>query len=90
MMFATFFLAMGLASCSGRRLWVFYLLVPWAVMVCYSRTILRVHSPTDISIGGLEGIIVGILVFLLVRLVLVIALSDPTRSAIQPQDGQAP
>jgi phosphatidylglycerophosphatase B len=90
MMFATFFLAMGLACCSGRRLWVFYLLVPWAVMVCYSRTVLRVHSPTDISIGGFEGIVVGILAFLLVRLVLVIALSDPTRSAIQPRDGQGP
>jgi phosphatidylglycerophosphatase B len=72
MMFATFFLAMGLASCSGRRLFVFYLLAPWAVMVCYSRTVLRVHSPTDISIGGFEGIVVGILAFLLVRSILVI------------------
>lgn len=79
MMFATFFLAMGLAVCSGRRLWVFYLLPPWAVMVCYSRTILRVHSPTDITIGGFEGIVVGVLAFLLVRLIL---------AAASPDDGQ--
>ena len=45
MMFATFFLAMGLTYFSGRRLWVFYLLVLWAVAVCFSRPILRQHIP---------------------------------------------
>lgn len=69
-MFATFFLAVGLALCAGPRLWIFHLLVPWAVMVCYSRTILRVHSPTDISVGGFEGIVVGILAFLVLRWIL--------------------
>ncbi len=70
MMFATFFLAMGLTFFSRRRLWVFYLLVPWAVMVCYSRPILRVHSPTDICIGGLAGVVVGIVAFLVARSIL--------------------
>jgi phosphatidylglycerophosphatase B len=72
MMFATFFLAMGLSYCSGRRLWVFYLLAVWAVAVCLSRPILRVHSPTDICVGGLEGMAVGALTFLLVRGILAI------------------
>ncbi len=70
MMFATFFLAMGLSHFSGKRLWLFYLLLPWAVAVCFSRPILRVHSPTDVCVGGLEGVVVGILAFLLVRWVL--------------------
>ena len=74
MMFATFFLAMGLSHFSGKRLWVFYLLVPWAVAVCFSRPILRVHSPTDVCIGGLEGIVAGTLAFLLVRWVLALLL----------------
>ena len=72
MMFATFFLALGLTFFSGRRLWIFYLLVLWAVAVCLSRPILRVHSPTDICVGGLEGIVAGTLAFLLVRALLAI------------------
>ncbi len=89
MMFATFFLAMGLTFCSGWRLWIFYLLAPWAVMVCYSRTILRVHSPTDITVGGFEGIIVGILAYLLVRSILATASSDHGQS-VQDQPTQSP
>lgn len=81
MMFATFFLGMGFNLCSGRHLWAFYLLVPWAVMVCYSRTILRVHSPTDISIGGLEGVVVGVLAFLLVRSILAAVPNAHSRSS---------
>lgn len=67
MMFATFFLAMGLSYFSGRRLWVFYLLVVWALAVCFSRPILRVHSPTDVCVGALEGVLMGTLAFLLVH-----------------------
>ena len=70
MFFATFFLALALYFLSGWRRWPFYLLVPWAVLVCFSRTILRVHSPTDITVGGLEGVIFGAAAFLLVRTVL--------------------
>lgn len=70
MMFATFFLAMGLSFFSGRRLWVFYLLVAWALAVCFSRPILRVHSPTDVCVGALEGVLMGTLAFLLVHRIL--------------------
>lgn len=66
MLFATFFLAMGLLYCSGRQVWIFYFLVPWALAVCLSRPILRVHSTTDIFVGGLEGLVTGLLAFLLV------------------------
>ena len=72
MMLATFFMAMGLTYFSGRRLWVFYVLVLWAVAVCMSRPILRVHSPTDVCAGGLEGIVAGTLAFLFVRRILVV------------------
>ena len=80
MMFATFFLAMGLSHFSGKRLWVFYLLALWAVAVCFSRPILRVHSPTDVCIGGLEGIVAGIVAFLLVRSVLAVLVPGPAAS----------
>jgi phosphatidylglycerophosphatase B len=72
MMFATFFLGMGLSTFSGRWRWLFYLSVPWAVAVCVSRPLLRVHSPTDVCVGGLEGIVVGILAFLLVQRILAV------------------
>jgi phosphatidylglycerophosphatase B len=67
MTFATFFLAMGLSYFAKGRLWVFHLLVLWAVAVCFSRPILRVHSPTDVCVGALQGIVAGILAFLLAR-----------------------
>lgn len=68
--FATFFVSMALSSLSGWRRWPFYLLVPWAVFVCLSRTVLRVHWPADILIGGLAGIAVGVGGFVLARLLL--------------------
>ena len=67
MLLATTFLALGLTDFSGRRLWVFYSVAVWAVAVCGSRVILRVHSPTDVCVGGFEGIFGGVLCFLLVR-----------------------
>ena len=70
MMFATFFLGLGLGCCTGRRLWPLYLLVVWAVAVCFARPILRVHSPTDVCLGGLEGVLAGVLALELVRRVL--------------------
>jgi membrane-associated phospholipid phosphatase len=66
MLVATVFLALGLSYFSQARLWVFYVLVAWALAVCYSRPILRVHSPTDVCVGGLEGIVCGVLAFLLI------------------------
>jgi len=67
MTFATFFLAMGLVHLEGPRLAPFYLLLPWAVMVCCSRTILRVHSATDVTCGALLGVVVGVTTFVVVR-----------------------
>ena len=72
MMLATFFMAMGLTYFSGRRLWVFYVLVVWAVAVCISRPLLRVHSPTDVCAGGIESIVAGALAYLFVRWILVV------------------
>ncbi len=73
MLCATFFLAMGLDLYLGRRRWPFYVLVLWAILVCYSRTILRVHSTIDVSLGGLEGVVLGALSFLLMRRILAMA-----------------
>jgi phosphatidylglycerophosphatase B len=70
MMFAIFFLALGLRYCSTPRLWAFYVLVAWAVAVCYSRPILRLHSPLDICVGAAEGMVGGVVAFLFVYWVL--------------------
>lgn len=83
MMFATLFLALGLSHFSGKRLWVFYLVVLWAVAVCFSRPILRVHSPADVCIGGLGGVVAGVLAFLLVRGLLAVLLPErPTDATL--------
>ncbi|MEE9356846.1 phosphatase PAP2 family protein [Candidatus Vondammii sp. HM_W22] len=52
--FATFLLMIGTTYLSIKRLWLFYFLLPWALAVCYSRPILRLHTPAGISIGGLQ------------------------------------
>lgn len=70
MTFATFYLSMALSLASGWRRWPFYLLVPWAVCVCLSRPILRVHWPADILIGGFAGIVIGAGGYLLTRFLL--------------------
>jgi len=70
MFFATFFLATGVSYVSIPRRRLFYLLLPWALAVCYSRLVLRVHTPTDITIGGLEGLVLGFMAFLIFRAVL--------------------
>ncbi|MCU7959823.1 MAG: phosphatase PAP2 family protein [gamma proteobacterium symbiont of Bathyaustriella thionipta] len=35
------------------------LLLPWALAVCYSRSLLRLHTPADILLGGLQGLLLG-------------------------------
>lgn len=67
MFLATLFLGLGISYVSPPRKWLFYLMLPWALAVCYSRPILRVHTPTDITVGGLQGIIVGFVALLAVR-----------------------
>lgn len=70
MFFATFFLMLAATYLSFQKLWLFYALLPWALAVCYSRPILRVHTPMDITIGGLQGLLLGLLAWLVTRLLL--------------------
>jgi phosphatidylglycerophosphatase B len=67
MFIATFFLAMGLTWFSLPRLLPFYLLLPWAVCVSYSRPMLWLHTPADIAAGGLEGLVLGVVAYVLAR-----------------------
>jgi phosphatidylglycerophosphatase B len=67
MLFATFFLALGLSCCTGWRRCALAILPLWAVAVCFSRPILRVHSATDVCVGGLEGVVAGVAAFLVAR-----------------------
>ena len=67
MTIATFFLAWGLSSLRGWRRQITFALVPWAVLVCYSRPILRVHSPTDVLTGASEGVVVGLAAYAVCR-----------------------
>ena len=61
MFIATFLLMIGASCLTTKRFWLLYLLLPWALAVCYSRPVLGVHTPTDVLIGGMQGIVVGIL-----------------------------
>jgi phosphatidylglycerophosphatase B len=70
MFFATFFLMLAATYVSSSRLWLFYALLPWALAVCYSRSVLRVHTPMDITIGGLQGLLLGLLSWAVARLLL--------------------
>lgn len=67
MFIATFFLMLSASLLTSKRRWFFYALLPWALTVCYSRPILRVHTPLDITIGGLQGLILGCIAWLIVR-----------------------
>lgn len=64
---ATFFFLFGIRYLSGWRLGVCYLTLPWAVLTAYSRTVLRVHTPTDILAGAILGVAVSALVYVLWR-----------------------
>ena len=67
MFFATFFLMIAVTYLTTKRLWIFYALLPWALAVCYSRTILRLHTPTDITVGGLQGLVIGFIAWAVAR-----------------------
>ncbi len=70
MFFATFFLAIATTYVTTKRRWVFYALLPWALVVCYSRPILRLHTPADITIGALQGLLLGFLAWVVARMLL--------------------
>ena len=67
MFLSTFFLAIAATYVTTKRIWVFYALLPWALAVCYSRPILRVHTPTDITVGALQGVAIGFLAWAVAR-----------------------
>ena len=68
--FATFFLCLACTFVVSKRRLYFYLLLPWALLVCYSRLILRVHTPADITLGGGLGILAGVCAWLLARTII--------------------
>ena len=70
MLFATICVGMGMQLTRGTRRAILYAISGWAVLVCYSRPILRVHTPTDITCGGLLGILIGAAAFLVLSKVL--------------------
>ena len=37
----------------------------WAAAICHSRVILRVHSPLDVTVGALQGALLGLLALLI-------------------------
>ena len=67
MLVATFFACVAFAVAEGRRRGMLLALVPWAVAVCYARPTLRVHRPVDVTVGGLQGVLLGILAYLFVH-----------------------
>ena len=70
MTFAAFFVAVGLWWLSGWRLILTLATPAWALAVIHSRPILRVHSAFDVSVGAAEGLVVGLLAFILARLLI--------------------
>lgn len=67
MFFAAFFFAIGATWLSMPRLLFFYLLLPWAVCVCYSRIMLWMHTTADVAVGALAGLFLGALAVVLLR-----------------------
>lgn len=67
MFLATFFLMTGATCITTRRFWLLYALLPWALAVCYARPILRVHTPMDITLGALQGMVVGVAAYAVIR-----------------------
>ncbi len=70
MTLTTLLLALALSFLARPRILMVYLLVPWSILVCYSRPILRVHSATDITVGAVVGIVLGGIAFILIRFLL--------------------
>lgn len=58
---ASFFLALALGRCSGRKLIPYLVLPLWVLLVAWSRIVLQVHTPLDVLAGGVQGLVVGLL-----------------------------
>jgi membrane-associated phospholipid phosphatase len=70
MMNAMFFLAMGLSFLPVQRRWLCHLVLVWGVLICYSRPILREHSPTQVMAGGTIGVCLALIAFVIARLLI--------------------
>ncbi len=66
MLVATLYACLAFSVTEGRRRFMLLMLLPWAVAVCYARPILRVHRPVDVTVGGLQGVVLGLFAFLFV------------------------
>jgi phosphatidylglycerophosphatase B len=67
MTFASLMYAVALRWTYGWRRTVAVLLPIWAVLVVFSRPLLRVHTDIDVSAGAAIGIILGLLGFAVLR-----------------------
>jgi phosphatidylglycerophosphatase B len=62
--FSSLLMLLAVTFLEREKQYFFYLLLPWAALVCYSRLILRVHTPIDITLGSLQGLFVGCVAYL--------------------------
>lgn len=67
MALAGFFLALALSRFNGRQLIPYLLLPLWGLLVAWSRTVLQVHTPLDVLAGGAQGMMIGLLAWVLYR-----------------------
>jgi undecaprenyl-diphosphatase len=55
---------LSIAWMSNRRWWVLW---PWAIIVCYAQVYVGKHYPGDVLVGGLLGTCVGVLVYVVMK-----------------------
>lgn len=60
MTFASLMCAAGLRWASGWRLTLATLIPVWAVAVVFTRPLLQVHTPLDVSFGAAVGLVLGV------------------------------